>query len=80
MTMKSSKKSGNAEIRPKVLTVREVSEYLRIHPITVYRLLRLKQIPGFRVGSEWRFDPASIDRWCSGEKQPAITVRRPRGA
>jgi hypothetical protein len=30
-------------------------------------LLRLKQIPGFLVGSEWRFDINTIDRWSRGE-------------
>jgi excisionase family DNA binding protein len=65
--MKSSKKSGAELIPPKILTVREVSEYLRVHPATIYRLLRLKQIPGFLVGSDWRFDLNAIDRWSRGE-------------
>ena len=60
--MKSSKKSGAELIPPKILTVREVSEYLRVHPATIYRLLRSKQIPGFLVGSDWRFDLNTIDR------------------
>jgi len=51
---------------PQVLTVREVSEYLRVHPTTIYRLLRLKQIPGFLVGSDWRFDIDAINRWSQG--------------
>jgi excisionase family DNA binding protein len=65
--MKSSKKSGAELIPPKILTVREVSEYLRVHPATIYRLLRSKQIPGFLVGSDWRFDLNAIDRWSRGE-------------
>jgi excisionase family DNA binding protein len=65
--MKSSKKSGVELIPPKILTVREVSEYLRVHPATIYRLLRSKQIPGFLVGSDWRFDLNAIDRWSRGE-------------
>jgi len=65
--MKSSKKSGAELILPKILTVREVSEYLRVHPATIYRLLRSKQIPGFLVGSDWRFDLNAIDRWSREE-------------
>jgi excisionase family DNA binding protein len=65
--MKSSKKSGAELIPPKILTVREVSEYLRVHPATIYRLLRSKQIPGFLLGSDWRFDLNAIDRWSRGE-------------
>ncbi len=48
-----------------VMTVREVSDYLRVHPSTVYRLLKHNQIPAFRMGSDWRFNIESIDRWCS---------------
>ena len=46
-----------------VMTVREVSAYLRVHPSTIYRLLKHNQIPAFRVGSDWRFNVESIDRW-----------------
>jgi excisionase family DNA binding protein len=47
----------------RVLTVRELSEYLRVHPSTIYRLLKNGQLPGFKVGSDWRFDVETIDRW-----------------
>jgi len=63
MKHEGSKKAGVAPTPPTILTVRELSEYLRVHPTTVYRLLREKQIPGFRVGSDWRFDIDMIDRW-----------------
>ena len=43
------KKTGIAPTSSTILTVRELSEYLRVHPTTIYRLLRTKQIPGFRV-------------------------------
>ena len=64
--MKNLKKPSGAPTPPKVLTVREVSQYLRVHPSTVYRLLREEQLPGFRVGSDWRFDIDMIERWCTG--------------
>ncbi len=46
-----------------VLTLEEVAQYLRVHPTTIYRLLKKQQIPAFKVGSDWRFNLASIDRW-----------------
>ncbi len=61
------------EIRSRVLTVREVSEYLRVHPSTVYRMLRKHQLPGFRVGGDWRFTIDAIDRWRS-EAESATAV------
>jgi excisionase family DNA binding protein len=48
----------------KVMTVREVSAYLKVHPSTIYRLLKRNQIPAFHMGSDWRFNVESIDRWC----------------
>ena len=47
----------------KVMTVMEVAEYLHVHPSTIYRLLRKKDLPAFRVGSDWRFNRESIDAW-----------------
>jgi excisionase family DNA binding protein len=46
-----------------VLTLEEVAEYLRVHPTTIYRLLKKHKIPAFKIGSDWRFNLASIDRW-----------------
>jgi excisionase family DNA binding protein len=54
-----------------VMTVREVSEYLRVHPTTVYRLLRGGKVPAFRVGSDWRFNVEAIDRWRLQTPSPA---------
>jgi excisionase family DNA binding protein len=50
-------------VRAKVLTVTELSDYLRIHRSTVYRLLKAGQLPGFRIGSDWRFNVEAIDKW-----------------
>ena len=47
----------------KVLTVGELSEYLRGHRSTVYRLLKSGRLPGFKIGSDWRFNVEAIDRW-----------------
>jgi excisionase family DNA binding protein len=51
------------EMRDKVLTVQEVSTYLRVHPSTIYRMLKKNQLPAFRVGSDWRFTVEAIDKW-----------------
>ncbi len=48
-----------------VLTLEEVASYLRVHPSTVYRLLKKRQIPAFKMGSDWRFNLEAIDQWRS---------------
>jgi excisionase family DNA binding protein len=47
----------------KVITIGELSEYLRVHRSTLYRLLKNGQLPGFKIGSDWRFNVETIDQW-----------------
>jgi len=51
------------EVLPPVLTLLEVARYLRVHPSTIYRLLKSNQLPGFKVGSDWRFNLEEIDKF-----------------
>jgi len=74
--MKRSKKPGIAPPLSQILTVREVAEYLRVHPTTIYRLVRLKRIPGFLVGSDWRFDIDAVKALESPGEQAAVSTRR----
>jgi excisionase family DNA binding protein len=46
-----------------VLTVKEVSKLLRVHPTTVYRLIRQGKIPSFQIGTDWRFLTHRLARW-----------------
>jgi excisionase family DNA binding protein len=46
-----------------VMTLDQVAEFLHVHPSTVYRLLKEKRIPAFKVGSDWRFNMDSIEKW-----------------
>lgn len=59
-------------IDDKVMTLREVSEYLKVHPSTIYRQLKRGLIPAFKVGSDWRFNIESIDRWRLGQDAPKL--------
>ena len=49
---------------PKILTVKELAAYLRVHPSTIYKLMKKGLLPGFRIGTDWRFNLEAIDRWC----------------
>jgi excisionase family DNA binding protein len=57
-----------------IFTIKELSEHLRVHPTTIYRLLRQGRLPGFRVGSNWRFNRAAIEEW---EKLQAAELQPP---
>jgi excisionase family DNA binding protein len=54
-----------AQLAPsdQIFTIKELSEHLRVHPTTIYRLLRQGRLPGFRVGSNWRFSREAIEQW-----------------
>lgn len=54
---------GNHQIVTLVLTVKDVAIYLRCHPSTIYRLLKLGKLPAFKVGADWRFNLEEIDKW-----------------
>lgn len=38
-----------------IMTVEEVAEFLKLSKITIYKLVKKGQLPGFRVGNSWRF-------------------------
>ena len=46
-----------------VLTTKELSEYLKLHQITIRKYAAEGIIPAFRIGGAWRFDKDVIDRW-----------------
>ena len=45
------------------MTTAELADYLRIHPCTVYKLLRRQKIPAFKIGTDYRFNREQIDKW-----------------
>jgi excisionase family DNA binding protein len=60
---KANPSVGKAAEADEILTVTMLAHYLRCHPSTVYRLLKNKKIPAFRIGSDWRFQKSVIENW-----------------
>jgi excisionase family DNA binding protein len=54
------------------LTTEEVLSYLKITPRTIYRLIRTGELPAVRIGRQWRFRRADLDRWL--ERQRACST------
>lgn len=46
-----------------VLTIEELSVYLKIPKSTLYKLVREGKVPSHKVGRHWRFRKEAIDRW-----------------
>ena len=46
-----------------ILTLDEVSAYLKAGKRTVYRLAQKGEIPAFKLGGTWRFRRSELDHW-----------------
>jgi excisionase family DNA binding protein len=46
-----------------ILTIREVAAYLKLPVSTVYRLAERRDLPGHKVGRQWRFHKSVLDEW-----------------
>ncbi len=49
--------------RTQIMTLKEVAKYLGVHSMTVYRLLKEKKLPGFKVGGQWRTKKEVLDNY-----------------
>jgi excisionase family DNA binding protein len=44
----------------KIVTAKELGQYLKLSESTIYKLAGNGEIPGFRIGDSWRFDMEEI--------------------
>ncbi len=59
-----------------VLTIAELSEYLKIPLSTLYKLAQEGRLPGQKVGRHWRFRKEAIDRWLESQSDSDDQGRR----
>jgi excisionase family DNA binding protein len=60
-----------------IMTLRELALHLKIGEKTVYTLAQRGELPGFKVGGQWRFRSLDIERWIDLQTT-APTEARPR--
>ncbi len=64
------------------MTVDEAAQYLRLNSSTVYRLVRRGDLPGVKVGKQWRLHKEWLDEWFRDRSysiaQPDSLVARDR--
>ena len=53
-----------------IMTVKDLAQYLKIAEKTAYRFALEGKIPGFKVGSAWRFRKSEIDEWIEKQRKP----------
>ena len=54
-----------------ILTIKELSAYLKTSEKTIYRLLSKGEIPAFKVATTWRFKKEDIDKWIQEKSEDA---------
>ncbi|MQG75165.1 MAG: helix-turn-helix domain-containing protein [SAR202 cluster bacterium] len=54
---------GGQMVSSDLMTTKELSEYLQLDRMTIYKLLKSGDIPANRVGHQWRFFRSDIDDW-----------------
>ena len=67
-TDKTSEK-GKGTKRPErtqIMTPKEAAKYLGFHLVTVYRLLKKREVPATKIGGQWRFKKDVLDAWLNG--------------
>jgi excisionase family DNA binding protein len=66
----------------RMLTLREVSDYLHVNPATVRRLVRRGQLRAIRVGRDLRFEVRVVDQWVAeggSAREPEHVMEPERG-
>jgi excisionase family DNA binding protein len=61
------------EPKSELMTAEETCHYLKITPRTLYRYLRSRQIPAFKLGKEWRFVRSDLEQWIRDRTRPPVS-------
>ncbi len=67
----------------RLMTVRQLADYLNINERTVLKLVTEGSLPGMKLGNQWRFRKAMIDTWLDDQMlglTPQVVRGREAGA
>jgi excisionase family DNA binding protein len=51
------------ELTDRLMTVRQLAAYLNVNERTVLKLVSKGELPGVKIGDQWRFRKAMLDTW-----------------
>lgn len=61
---------------PSLLTTAQVATWLGISPRTVCLWAECSELPGIKVGRQWRFDREAIEQWLAAGKGRAEPLKK----
>lgn len=50
-----------------IMTTKELAEYIKLNEKTVIKMAQNGKLPGIKIGNQWRFHLAAIDKYLQGE-------------
>ena len=60
----------------KIVTIKEVSEFLKVKQSTLYSWVNQKSIPSFKLNGLWRFDMDKIEEWVKASNRVRFVPQR----
>lgn len=60
----------------KIVTIKEISEFLKVKQSTLYSWVNQKRIPSFKLNGLWRFDMEKIEAWINQSNRADDTPGR----
>jgi excisionase family DNA binding protein len=52
-----------------LLTLKELSKYLKISKPTIYKMVEQGKIPALKIANQWRFKKGDIDSWVEKQRK-----------
>jgi excisionase family DNA binding protein len=71
-TAQTQRQSAGADDTGDVLTVHDVARYLKLPTSTVYALAQRRQLPGRKVGRQWRFFKPRLEAWLLARENQTV--------
>jgi excisionase family DNA binding protein len=69
--------TGEGVSMEKLMTAKELSQFLKLTESTIYKLVSNGEIPGFKIGDSWRFELEEIRKLIQESKKIAKRQREP---
>jgi excisionase family DNA binding protein len=63
MTDQSYHRQNRLHSPPRLLTPQDVAIFLHLTEETVVKMMRRGDLPGFKVGKQWRIHPTHVPGW-----------------
>jgi len=58
----------------RLLTTKDLQQILQVDRITIYRMLDAGELPGIKVGGQWRFPEQAVNEWLQSVKGKRATA------